>query len=147
MQLQDADAADVTQDVLMCICQQLGTFRHREGRRFRGWLWTITRNRCRLRQRQRQLVSVGDHQDWADESDPVAELVNGEYNQYLVNRALQLMEREFEPTTWRACWAFVAEGRPAAEVAQHFNLSPNAVYLAKARVLRRLREELDGLLE
>ena len=66
---------------------------------------------------------------------------------YLVHLALDLMKAEFEPVTWRACWQFVVEGRPAADVAQDLGITPNAVYLAKARVLCRLRAELDGLFE
>jgi RNA polymerase sigma-70 factor (ECF subfamily) len=60
---------------------------------------------------------------------------------------LEIMQADFEPATWRACWEFVVEGRPAAEVARELGLSVNAVYLAKGRVLRRLRAELEGMLE
>ena len=70
-----------------------------------------------------------------------------EYRQVLVHRALALMQAEFQPATWRACWEFVVRDRPAAEVAGELGLSVNAVYLAKSRVLRRLREQFDGLLD
>jgi RNA polymerase sigma-70 factor (ECF subfamily) len=70
-----------------------------------------------------------------------------EYRQALVARALAMMQAEFQPATWRACWEFVVCDRPAAEVAAELGLSVNAVYLAKSRVLRRLRERLAGLLD
>jgi RNA polymerase sigma-70 factor (ECF subfamily) len=70
-----------------------------------------------------------------------------EYRQQLVARALELMQAEFQPTTWKACWEFVVAGRPAAEVGRQLGISENAVHLAKGRVLRRLRQELEGLLD
>ncbi len=70
-----------------------------------------------------------------------------EYRELLVARALELMQDEFQPATWKACWEVVVAGRPAAEVAAELGLTIGAVYAAKSRVLRRLRRELDGLLE
>ena len=70
-----------------------------------------------------------------------------EYRQHLVNRALKLMQAEFEDSTWKACWECVVAGKPAAEVADELGLTVPAVYAAKSRVLRRLREQLAGLLE
>ena len=57
------------------------------------------------------------------------------------------MQKEFQPATWKACWEFVVKDRPAAAVAAELGITINAVYLAKGRVLRRLREELVGLLD
>lgn len=51
------------------------------------------------------------------------------------------------PATWKACWEFMIVGRPAEAVAKELGLTVNAVYLAKSRVLSRLREELAGLLD
>jgi RNA polymerase sigma-70 factor, ECF subfamily len=70
-----------------------------------------------------------------------------EDRRYLVRRALKLMQENFEPTTWKACWEFVAENRAAAEVAAELGITLNAVYLAKSRVLRRLRAEFQDLLD
>jgi RNA polymerase sigma-70 factor (ECF subfamily) len=65
----------------------------------------------------------------------------------VVRRALELMREDFEPATWQACWRTVAEDQPTAEVATALGISENAVYIARSRVLRRLRRELDGLLD
>jgi RNA polymerase sigma-70 factor (ECF subfamily) len=70
-----------------------------------------------------------------------------EYYQQLSQRALQLMQSEFTPTTWKACWETVVQGRATAEVARELGITENAVYVAKCRVLRRLRHELTGLVE
>ena len=75
------------------------------------------------------------------------ELEEAEYRQHLVARAVELMQAEFEPATWQACWMLTALDRPAAEVADKLGVSVNAVYLAKSRVLARLRRELEGLLD
>lgn len=61
--------------------------------------------------------------------------------------ALKIMRRDFEPTTWKACWENVAMGRPAAEVAEELGISRGAVYVATSRVLKRLRKELAGMME
>jgi RNA polymerase sigma-70 factor (ECF subfamily) len=57
------------------------------------------------------------------------------------------MEAEFQPTTWKACWEIVVAGRSPEEVAAELGITTNAVYVAKSRVLRRLRQELHGLLD
>jgi RNA polymerase sigma-70 factor (ECF subfamily) len=77
--------------------------------------------------------------------DPAAAFSEAEYQQYLVQRAMELMKGEFQTATWQAFWDFVVEGQPAAEVGRRLGISENAVYLAKGRVLRRLRQELAGL--
>lgn len=146
--LQPADAADLVQDVLTRVWRHIGSYRREEGKRFRGWLFTVTRNRWREHVRKRALPTQSESDpEPPDPADPVGEMVDDEYNAYLVNRALQLMRSEFEPTTWQACWTFVVEGKSAQDVAISLGVTANAVYLAKARVLRRLRQELEGLLE
>jgi RNA polymerase sigma-70 factor (ECF subfamily) len=70
-----------------------------------------------------------------------------EHSRHLVRRALELMQAEFEPTTWKACWEMTACGRAAAEVAAELGITVAAAYAAKSRVLRRLRRELEGMVE
>jgi len=85
--------------------------------------------------------------DGAESGDATDTLAENEYRHWLVRQALEIMQSEFEPTTWKACWESVVSDRPAAEVAADLNVSVEVVYGAKSRVLRRLREELDGLLD
>ena len=63
-----------------------------------------------------------------------------------MGRALQLIQGDFEADTWKAWTQYVLHSRSAAEVAAEVGCTVHAVYLTKARVLRRLRQELDGLL-
>ena len=83
---------------------------------------------------------------FADAADS-DEFWNVEYRQQLVARALEIMQAEFEPSTWQACWQTTVEDRPAADVAAELGITINAVYVARSRVLRRLREELRDLLD
>ena len=64
-----------------------------------------------------------------------------------LRRMLDLVRVEFENRTWEAFWRIVVDGQSPAEVAAAMDLSLPAVYKAKSRVLRRLREQLQGLLE
>jgi len=147
--LQDADAGDLVQEVFTVLVYKLPEFSYDQSKSFRGWLRTITLNKWREKQRR-----GGSRREEGDEAlsglsgpDPAAELWEAEYRQQLVRRALEIMQGEFQPATWKACWAVVVEGRPTADVAVELGLSPGAVRSAKFRVLCRLREELEGLLD
>ena len=72
---------------------------------------------------------------------------NAEYRDHLLRKAIAIAERDFDPVTWRACKLTALEDRPAADVAKELGMTINAVYLAKSRVLRHLRSELQGLLD
>jgi RNA polymerase sigma-70 factor (ECF subfamily) len=69
-----------------------------------------------------------------------------EHDRHVVARLLQRIEHEFRPATWQAFRRHVLDGADAEDVAAELGLSANAVYIAKSRVLRRLREEAEGLL-
>jgi RNA polymerase sigma-70 factor (ECF subfamily) len=147
--LQESDAAELVQEVFAVLLQKLPVFSYDKDRSFRAWLRTVTLNKWREIQRRARgrHEAGGDALDQVAATDPAEALWEAEYQQHLVRRALEVMQREFQPATWQACWAMVVEGRTAAEVAEDLGLSPGAVRSAKFRVLTRLREELDGLLD
>ena len=149
--LQASDAADLVQDVLLLLYQKLPEFTYDPQHSFRAWLRTVLLNKWREQHRRRPHgpgLETGD-EILSDLTDPdaLAAFGEAEHRQYLVQRALQLMQTDFQPATWRAFWEHVVAGRPAAEVARELGLTVKAVYLGKARVLRRLRHELNGLLD
>jgi RNA polymerase sigma-70 factor (ECF subfamily) len=148
--LPEEESADVVQDVFLVLLEQLPEFQYDGRRSFRGWLRTITLNKCRDRGRRLALAPRGPGGDLLanlpDRANPDP-FEEAEYRQYLAARALRLMQSDFDPKTWKACWEHGVIGRPAAEVAAELGVSENAVYIAKCRVLRRLREELQGLWE
>jgi RNA polymerase sigma-70 factor (ECF subfamily) len=149
LNLAEPEAADLIQDVFTILVQELPRFQYNAQKSFRAWLKTILLNRWRNQLRRRR----GDKEQGEEGLENVAatdefqEFEETEYRRYLARRALELMQKEFQPATWKACWEFVVQDRPAAEVSAELGLTINAVYLAKARVLRRLREELAGLLD
>jgi RNA polymerase sigma-70 factor (ECF subfamily) len=147
--LQDQDAADLAQDVLILLVQKLPEFEYDRQRSFRAWLWTVTQNKWRENRRRLRSVQANPSDALAElaDSDPALVQVQAEYDQYLAARALQIMRSEFQPTTWQACWEVVARGRPVAEVAAELHMSVGAVYVARSRVLQRVRQVLHELQE
>lgn len=146
--LQDQDAADLVQDICVTLMQKLPGFQYDAQRGFRKWLYTIALNRFRdfCRRRSVRVAADGSLGDVVApaESDELAE---AEYRQHVVSRALHLMQAEFPPKMWKACWEHVVADRPVAEVAAELGISQGTVYVAKSRVMMRLRQELAGLLD
>jgi RNA polymerase sigma-70 factor (ECF subfamily) len=146
--LQEADAADLVQEVFAVLVKKLPEFTYAPGKSFRGWLRTVTLNKWRERERRRTVPVVP-----ADEAPEVAVpddaevLWDSEYRQHVFRRALELMQTEFQPATWKACWEQVMGGKSATAVAAELGLSAGAVRAAKFRVLCRLRSELNGMLD
>jgi RNA polymerase sigma-70 factor (ECF subfamily) len=150
MGLQAADAADLVQDVFAILLQKFPAFSYDTNKSFRSWLRTVTLNRWHDNQRRK--TAALRHAGPAGLEDvavpPEAEaLWDKGYRDHLVSRAAEVMKGEFQPATWQAFWALTVEGKSGAEVAAELGLSVDAVYAAKSRVLRRLRQELDGMLE
>jgi len=152
--LQDADAADLTQEVFLAVAQAADRWKYdpKQGT-FRGWLYGITRNKIAkfLKRRHLQPVGSGDTnaQQRLDEQpdlgpDPQAawEL---EFQKQLFRVAAAKIEGSFAPTTWQAFWRTAVEGKNAGVVAKELGLSVGAVYVAKSRVLARLIEEMQRL--
>lgn len=142
------DADDLVQEVMAVLVAKLPEFSYDRDKSFRGWLRTIATNIWRGWQRRRGAIALeaAALEEMAG-GDPAQEFWEHEFRERLVAQALKIMRREFEPTTWRACWERVAMGRPAAEVAAELGISRGAVYVATSRVLKRLRKELAGMME
>ncbi|MGH7140434.1 MAG: RNA polymerase sigma factor [Pirellulales bacterium] len=146
--LQSADAADLVQEVFVSLVRSLPTFEYDGRRSFRGWLHTVVRHKwIELRRGRGRLPADDDGLSSAAAADHLAALEQAEFNALLAHRALELIEGEFRPSTLAAFRAVVLDDRPAAEVAAELGLTVNAVYLARNRVLRRLRDELEGMWE
>lgn len=147
--LRPDDAADVCQEVFRSVAASLPGFRREQpGHTFGGWLRRITQRRLadHRRQRQGQPQAEGGSdalerlRELADDQ-PSASSAQG-VRAGRLSRVLDAVHCEFEEPTWQAFWQVTVDGRPAAEVAAALGLTANAVYLAKSRVLRRLREDL-----
>jgi RNA polymerase sigma-70 factor (ECF subfamily) len=151
--LQDADAADVVQEVFRTVAARIEDFRHEAGGSFRGWLWTICRNKLgdHFRRRAGHPRATGGSdalEQWQQLPEQAAAEATGARSTNaeaaLVQRALQLLHSEFEERTWRAFWRTAVDGQPAVAVAAELGMTPRAVRQARYRVLRRLRAELEA---
>lgn len=154
--VQDSDAQDLVQEVLLSASKDLGSFDHPgQPGAFRGWLKAILINRLRKfwRSRDRRPQARGDSDLDArlaqldDPSSELSQIWNREHDQYVLRQLLALAEPHFEPTTWKAFCRVALEGAQADVVAQELGISKNAVIVAKCRVLSRLRQECEGLIE
>jgi RNA polymerase sigma factor (sigma-70 family) len=156
--LQDADAADLMQDVLRSVARNAHRMEYDPKRgTFRGWLYTVTRNKIynflsaqRHRPRGTGDTDAQERLDATPARDdgggPDAEWEK-EYQRRISARAMEKVKDEFQPATWKAFWETAVEGKPAAEVGAGLRMSPGAVYVAKSRVLSRLRDEVKKLMD
>jgi RNA polymerase sigma factor (sigma-70 family) len=144
--LQDADAADLTQEVLRAVSVAMRRQDYDPQRgSFRGWLFTLAHHKlCDLLGRQRrQAQGSGDSgtQELLDElPDRQEELWNLDYERRLFGWAAGQARSEFTAATWQAFWRTAVDGHGAAQVAQDVGLSVGAVYIAKSRVQSRLKQ-------
>jgi RNA polymerase sigma-70 factor (ECF subfamily) len=147
--LQEQDRAELVQDLLGALVEKLPEFTYEPGKSFRGWLRTVLLNRWRNLRRRRAPLPLAEEADLAEPGGPdlLEIFAEEEYRKRLVQRALELMSTDFQESTRKAFWACEVEGRPAAEVGAELGLSTAAVYVAKSRVLARLREELADFLD
>jgi RNA polymerase sigma-70 factor (ECF subfamily) len=144
--LQTQDAADLVQEVFVVLVKKLPEFRYDRDRSFRAWLRTVLFSQWRVMLR-RKVPAPAEGMDDLPGPDQPDGLEAAEYRQLLAARAVRLMQADFQPATWRAFWECVVNERPPAEVAAELGLTVRSVYLGKGRVLRRLRQELQGLLD
>jgi RNA polymerase sigma-70 factor (ECF subfamily) len=152
--LQDADAADLMQEVLRSVARNAVKLEYDPSRgTFRGWLYTITRNKIynfltAQKNRPRATGDEGSRERLdglpARESDRPDDW-ELEYQRRLSAKAMDRVKGEFQPNTWTAFWGTAVEGRAAQEVGTELKMSPGAVYVAKSRVLARLRDEVQRL--
>jgi RNA polymerase sigma factor (sigma-70 family) len=152
--LQDADAADLTQEVFLAVARAAGQWRYdpRQGS-FRAWLYGVTRNKIgkHLQRRRVHQLAGGDsatHRRLAEEPSPGPEAEaqwEQEFQQQLFRVAADQIRHRFSEKTWSAFWRTAVDGASGAEVAAELRLSVGAVYVARSRVLARLTEQIRQL--
>jgi RNA polymerase sigma-70 factor (ECF subfamily) len=145
--LSSTDAQDLVQDVFALLVRKIGLYRREEQGRFRDWLRTVLTNRYRERGRKRapELAALNPVDDKAE--DPAEAFWEEEYQRLVVARALEFLRDRFEERVWRAFWLTTVEGRSTTDAADELGMSAGAVYVARSRVLTKLRREFDGFLE
>ena len=82
-----------------------------------------------------------------DPASGLTKIWNDDHDRHVTRKLLEMLRPEFEPATWQAFQRFALDGLSAAEVARELGVTSNVVFIAKSRVLARLRQEAEGLLE
>jgi RNA polymerase sigma-70 factor (ECF subfamily) len=148
--LQDADAADLVQEVLRRVARSIPQFEYDRSRgSFRGWLLTVTRNELRkmaARKSSRAQASGDTAVRSLLEQEPDEPASDDQWDrEYQWNLFLWAAERvkaEFREATWQAFWRTVVEGQAIETVAQELKLS-----IARSRVIARIRQEIATIEE
>lgn len=152
--LQDADAADMTQETLRLVLRAAPEFVYQPMKgTFRGWLLTVARNVLR-KFANRQAMSVrgtGDSEiKRAIEETPTHDvdddaLWDHEYRSRMLHVAAERIESEFRTATWQAFWRTAVLNEPCDDVARSLGMTIGAVYIARSRVMTRIRREIEFL--
>src|SRR6516162_5079240 len=150
-----SDVDDLVQDVLLVVIRKIAGFEWRGQGAFRAWLRTILANQLRdyFRGQKYRPTATGDSDvlrrlDELESPDSaLSRLWDREHDKHVAALLMQRVQGDFAPVTWQAFHRYVLKGEPPAQVAAELGLSLNSVLLAKSRVLKRLRQELAGLVE
>ena len=147
--LREDDATDLVQDVMAVLVKKLPEFQYDKSKSFRAWLKTVTLNRWRdLQRRQTAPLVDATDSEIARIPDPlVDDFWDRELQQQVVARALALMEQDFEQATWEACKRYVFSEESPDDLAAEYGISVWTIYSAKSRLVKKLRDELDGMLD
>jgi RNA polymerase sigma factor (sigma-70 family) len=149
--LQDADAVDLSQEVLSAVAGAVGRLEYDPQRgAFRSWLFTVVRRRLANWRRAQRHQPRGGTQRLLEQC-PLPEggeaEWEAEWEQRLFAWACAQVRRHVSDVTWQAFWRTAIDGQPGKQVAADLGLSAGAVYLARRRVLARLKELIQSVQE
>ncbi|MFO0957096.1 MAG: sigma-70 family RNA polymerase sigma factor [Isosphaeraceae bacterium] len=150
--LQDADAEDVCQEVLIRVARQMRTFEYQRGKSFRAWLKTVTKRAWIDWQEAGRKPGRGtgdsDNQSALESVEAREDLVarlEADFDRELLEAAADRVKRRVDPTTWEAFRLTAVEGLSGADAAARLGLKVANVFVAKGRVQKLLSEEVRAL--
>jgi RNA polymerase sigma-70 factor (ECF subfamily) len=150
--LQDADAEDVTQDILVKLAQKLRDFAYDPSRSFRGWLKTVAHHAWRdfVDSRFPGRSAGGDSRVWEllqslEAREDLVQKLEQAFDYEMLEAAKVQVRLRVAPQTWEAFRLVALEGVPAVEVATRVGMQVAMVYVAKSKVQRMLQEEIREL--
>jgi RNA polymerase sigma-70 factor (ECF subfamily) len=149
------DSEDLVQEVMAVLVRELPRFQRRRNGSFRRWLRTITAHRlvAHYRSRKNRPRALGGPLEespllqLADVHSELSRQWDREHDRHVLGRLMELIAPLFEPVTLAAFRRIAIAGVAPALVAEELGLSLNAVLIAKSRVLSRLRQEAEGLID
>ena len=154
--LQDADAADLVQDVMRSVGTAIGRLAYaKEKGGFRAWLFTITRNKLSTHFEKRKRIGptandtvqidlLNNQSSGSNELDQRWEL---EHQRQLAADAMEKLKSTIDPNTWSAFELTAVEGLSAEDAGKQIGMSKGAVYVARSRVTAKLRSEIQARLD
>ena len=150
--LQEADAEDVTQAVLVRLSARMRTFTHDPARSFRAYLMTLARYAwCDFLETSKQPGAGGGGSDvlgmleTVEAGDDLVRRLNEQFDQEVLAEAQARVRQRVEPHTWEAFRLTALEGLSGAEAAARLGLKVATVYKAKSKVQQMLHEEVARL--
>jgi RNA polymerase sigma factor (sigma-70 family) len=151
-QLQDADAEEVTQQVLVQLLAKMKDFVYDPSQSFRAWLKTVTHHAWRnlVTSRQHMLAGSGDSRYWEQlitiaARDDLVQRLEQEFDRELLETAIVRVRLRVAPHNWEAFRLTAFDGEEPREVAQRLAMKIANVYAARSNVQRLLREEIEKL--
>jgi RNA polymerase sigma-70 factor (ECF subfamily) len=148
--LQEADAEDVTQTVLMKLAEKMQTFEYDQGRSFRAWLKTITRHAWSDYWSARKAAVAGGSDAvellrTVEAREDLVRRLDDEFDRELLDEAAARVRQRVTPRTWQAFEFTAMDGRSGAEVAAALGMKVATVFVARSKVQKMLQEELQKL--
>jgi RNA polymerase sigma factor (sigma-70 family) len=150
--LQESDAQDVTQGVLLKLSRLMATFAYDPSRSFRGWLKTLTHHAWRdlVDERKRGGIASGDSRigqffESLEAGDDLVRHLEEEFHHELMDQAMVLVRPRVEPRTWDAFRLTALEGCSGAAAAAQLEMKVARVYVAKSEVKAMIRREVRKL--
>ena len=150
--LQESDAQDVTQNVLVKLAEKLRDFTYDPSKSFRAWLKTVAQHACSdfLQSRNRPGIGSGDSDVGrlllnAEAREDLIRHLEEEFDREILDEAMLHVRLRVAPQTWQAFWLTAFEGQSGAEAAQRIPMQVAQVYVAKRRVQKMLQEEVARL--
>jgi RNA polymerase sigma-70 factor (ECF subfamily) len=149
--VQDADAHDVAQMVLVRMAARIRDFEYDPSRSFRAWLMTLSQHAWSdlVAARKKQIGSgdsrVGELLDSLQARDDLARELAEAYDLELLGEALARVRLRVQPQTWQAYQLTAVEGLSGAEAAARLNMKVTAVFKAKSNVQKLVQEEVRYL--
>jgi RNA polymerase sigma-70 factor (ECF subfamily) len=149
--LQDADAQDVTQAVLLKLVEKMQTFVYDPSRSFRAWLQTVTKHAWSdYRDGCGRAVAVGGSNAAAmihtvEARDDLINRLEEEFDREIVDEAMSRVRRRVAPHTWRAFEMMALESRSGAETAKALGMKVATVFVARSKVQKLLLAERSKL--
>jgi RNA polymerase sigma-70 factor (ECF subfamily) len=143
------DVDDILQEVFAVVARDLAKFHHNHRRgAFRRWLKTVLVNRLRAFRRSRRQAAASSLADYLEDprGDP-SRLLELEHDGFIIRRALERIEPEFKPATWQAFSRLLGDHADPEKISADLGMSVAAIYTAKSRVMKRLRQEIQYFLD